>query len=74
MGAEDVTKVQIVRGSDAGAIPCRLNDQQCAGQACLVCGREIGPESSRTRVGYVGGEQVFVPPLWVRQTQSVEPN
>lgn len=60
MGADGVTKVQIVKGSDAGAIVCRLNDQQCAGHACLVCGQETGPESSRTRVGFVGGEPVFV--------------
>ena len=60
MGIDDVTRVQILKGSDAGAIPCRLNDQQRAGHACLVCGRETGPDSSRAKVGYVDGEPVFI--------------
>jgi hypothetical protein len=60
MSVDGVTKVQIMSGSDAGAIPCRLSDQQRAGQACLVCGRETGPESPRAKVGYVDGEPVFI--------------
>jgi len=60
MKANDVTKVQIIKGSDAGAISCRLNEQQRAGRACLVCDRETGPDSSRARVGFVGSEPVFV--------------
>lgn len=60
VSTDGITEVQIVKGSDAGAIPCRLNDRQRAGHACLVCGREIGLESPRAKVGYVAGEPVFI--------------
>jgi hypothetical protein len=61
MGADDdITRVQIINGSDAGAIPCRLNDQQRRGQACLVCGKRERLEETRARVGYVDGKPVFI--------------
>jgi hypothetical protein len=56
----DLTLVQLVKGSNAGAVPCRLNDQQRAGQACLVCGRQDDMQERCARVGYVDGRPVFI--------------
>ena len=55
---EDVTMVQLVRGSPGGAVARRsLTDAQRRGIACLVCG---GVDEVNTHVGYVDDVSVKV--------------
>ena len=55
-----VVVIQLVRGNDAGGVPCRLNPQQRSGQACVVCAKDEPPDGNRAPIGYVAGQSVFV--------------
>jgi hypothetical protein len=56
--SEDITVIQIVRGSDGGAKRLAgLTEDQKAGQACIVCG---GTGDVTEHIGYVDGTSVKV--------------
>jgi len=56
--SEDITVIQIVRGSDGGAKRLAgLTEEQKAGQACIVCG-DTGDVTEH--IGYVGVTSVKV--------------
>jgi hypothetical protein len=56
--SEDITVIQIVRGSDGGAKRLAgLTGDQKAGQACIVCG---GTGDVTEHIGYVDGTSVKV--------------
>ena len=58
MTSEDITVIQIVRGSDGGAKRLAgLTEEQKAGQACIVCG---GAGDVTEHIGYVGATSVKV--------------
>jgi hypothetical protein len=67
---DEVTLVQIIRGSDSGAARRRnLSDAQKGGEACLVC---RGTEGLNTNVGWVDDVPVKVHSYHVEQSRSGE--
>jgi hypothetical protein len=56
--SDDITVIQIVRGSDGGAKRLAgLTEAQRTGHACIVCG---GAEDATEHIGYVEGVSVKV--------------
>jgi hypothetical protein len=57
---DDVILIQLLRGSDAGAVAARLDQEQRHGRACVVCGRSADLDTYRTHVGYVADQSVAI--------------
>lgn len=58
MASDEVTVIRVVRDSDMGAARrYGLSAAQREGLACLKC---AGEDGATTRVGWVGGREVFV--------------
>jgi hypothetical protein len=55
--SDELTIIQVVKGSDIGGARRRLNDAQRAGRACVVC---QGTEGLNHEVGWVDGVSIRV--------------